>query len=73
MRLRARPAGNESHVLPARRGHWDTRTVRRVGQIGSELMKRFLVPWAVGVGVARHLAWYISYQISGETRSNSRS
>lgn len=32
-------------------------------------MKRFLVPWSKGVSAARHLAWYLNYQISGETRS----
>jgi hypothetical protein len=32
-------------------------------------MKRFLVPWNKGLSAARHLAWYLQYQISGETRS----
>jgi hypothetical protein len=31
-------------------------------------MKRLLVPWALGVNAARHIAWYVSYQVSGETR-----
>jgi hypothetical protein len=31
-------------------------------------MKRILVPLAVGVSAARHLAWYVNYQVSGETR-----
>ena len=32
------------------------------------MMKRILTPWAYGVSAARHLAWYLSYQVSGETR-----
>jgi hypothetical protein len=32
-------------------------------------MKRFLVPWNKGMNAARHLAWYLNYQICGETRS----
>lgn len=32
-------------------------------------MKRFLVPWSVGLSVARHALWYLSYQLSGEPRS----
>jgi hypothetical protein len=31
-------------------------------------MKRLLVPWSFGVGAARHIAWYVSYHITGETR-----
>jgi hypothetical protein len=33
-------------------------------------MKRFLVPVAISVTAARHLAWYVNYQISGETRGD---
>ena len=33
-------------------------------------MKRLLTPLTVGLGAARHLAWYVSYQMTGETRSN---
>ncbi len=32
------------------------------------MMKRILAPWSIGVHAARHLAWYVSYQVSGETR-----
>jgi hypothetical protein len=32
-------------------------------------MKRLLAPLSIGVTAARHLAWYVSYQMSGETRS----
>jgi len=35
------------------------------------MLKRFLAPWTVGLTAARHLRWYVSYQISGETRSDS--
>jgi hypothetical protein len=31
-------------------------------------MKRLLAPLTVGVGATRHLIWYLSYQITGETR-----
>jgi hypothetical protein len=32
-------------------------------------MKRLLTPWSAGVNAAKHIRWYLSYQISGETRS----
>ena len=32
-------------------------------------MKRILAPAAFGVAAARHLAWYVSYHVSGEPRS----
>jgi hypothetical protein len=31
-------------------------------------MKRLLAPLTVGVGATRHLIWYLSYRITGETR-----
>jgi hypothetical protein len=31
-------------------------------------MKRLLAPAALGLNAARHLAWYLSYQVSGEVR-----
>jgi hypothetical protein len=31
-------------------------------------MKRLLVPLCLGVGATRHLIWYVSYQITRETR-----
>jgi hypothetical protein len=31
-------------------------------------MKRLLTPWHRGFLAARHLAWYVSYQVSGETK-----
>jgi hypothetical protein len=33
-------------------------------------MKRLLVPVTISVTAARHLAWYVNYQISGETRGD---
>lgn len=35
------------------------------------MMKRFFGPWSLGVNAARHLAWYVSYQLNGETRSRA--
>ena len=35
-------------------------------------MKRLLAPLTVGVGATRHLLWYLSYQITGETRDAAR-
>lgn len=32
-------------------------------------MKRLLVPAALSVNAARHLAWYVSYQVNGSSRS----
>lgn len=34
------------------------------------LVKRILVPFNLGIGAARHLAWYVSYQVTGETRDS---
>jgi len=31
-------------------------------------VKRILVPLSFGIGAARHLAWYVSYQVTGEAR-----
>jgi hypothetical protein len=31
-------------------------------------MKRLLVPAVLGVSAARHLAWYLSYQVNGASR-----
>lgn len=33
-------------------------------------MRRLLVPWNAGLSAAKHLRWYLSYQISGETRTD---
>jgi len=33
------------------------------------LLGHCLIPAFVGVNAARHLAWYVSYQMSGETRN----
>jgi hypothetical protein len=35
-------------------------------------MKRLLAPLTLGMGGARHLIWYLSYQITGETREMVR-
>ena len=35
-------------------------------------MKRLLTPLTLGVGATRHLIWYLSYQITGETREMAR-
>jgi hypothetical protein len=32
-------------------------------------MKRLLAPITVGLDAARHIAWYVNYQMTGETRS----
>ncbi len=32
-------------------------------------MMRLLSSWGPAVTAAKHLRWYLSYQISGETRS----
>jgi hypothetical protein len=31
-------------------------------------MKRLLAPLSLGVGATRHLIWYLSYQVTRETR-----
>jgi hypothetical protein len=35
-------------------------------------MKRLLAPLTMGVGATRHLIWYLSYQMTGETRGQTR-
>ena len=32
-------------------------------------MKRFLTPISFGLDAARHLAWYVNYQMTGESRA----
>jgi len=34
-------------------------------------LKRLLVPLSASVIAARHLAWYVSYQVSGEPRADA--
>ena len=34
------------------------------------LVKAILVPFNYGIGAARHLAWYVSYQVTGEARDS---
>jgi hypothetical protein len=36
--------------------------------IASNVMKRLLAPCSLGLSAAKHLAWYVSYQVTGETR-----
>jgi len=36
-------------------------------------MSRILVPLNLGVGATRHLIWYLSYQVTGETRDEGAS
>ena len=52
------------------------RRLRRTGRVwrlprtvGFTLVKRILVPAVLGVSAARHLAWYLSYQVSGSSRA----
>ena len=40
-------------------------------QIASIQMKRLFTPVALGVSAARHLAWYVSYQVTGEPRTRA--
>jgi hypothetical protein len=35
-------------------------------------MRRLLTPVVIGVSAARHLAWYVNYQLTGEARPTSR-
>ena len=32
------------------------------------VVKRFLAPINIGYSAARHIAWYVSYQVTGEGR-----
>jgi hypothetical protein len=31
-------------------------------------MKQLWAPWSYGLTAARHLAWYVSYQVTGDAR-----
>jgi hypothetical protein len=42
--------------------------MRQHAGLRSDVMRRFLAPWAMGISAARHLAWYLSYQMTGEAR-----
>jgi hypothetical protein len=33
-------------------------------------MKRILTPFNLGLAGARHLAWYVNYQVTGATRDS---
>jgi hypothetical protein len=41
---------------------------RRSRGYDPDLVKRIFVPFNLGIGACRHLAWYVSYQVTGETR-----
>jgi hypothetical protein len=32
------------------------------------IVKQLLLPIALGIGAARHLIWYVSYQVNGRPR-----
>jgi hypothetical protein len=34
------------------------------------MVKLLIRPWSAGLNAARHLAWYVSYQMTGETRAS---
>jgi hypothetical protein len=41
---------------------------RRPRRYDPGLVKAILAPFNIGLGAARHLAWYVSYQVTGEAR-----
>jgi hypothetical protein len=44
---------------------------RAAARVRIDPMKLLLGPWNAGVSAAKHLRWYLSYQISGETRPDA--
>jgi hypothetical protein len=44
--------------------------MRPTAEIASGVMRRLLSPLTMGVSAARHLAWYLNYQMTGETRED---
>jgi hypothetical protein len=42
----------------------------RLRRYDGDVVRRILVPFNLGIGAARHLAWYVSYQVTGETRDS---
>jgi hypothetical protein len=41
---------------------------RRPRLYDGRVVKTILTPINIGLGAARHLAWYVSYQVTGEAR-----
>jgi hypothetical protein len=41
---------------------------RRTRLYDDHVVKAILAPINIGLGAARHLAWYVSYQVTGEAR-----
>jgi hypothetical protein len=39
-----------------------------MGGLRLGLMKRLLAPWVANLCAARHVAWYLTYQMTGEAR-----
>ena len=46
----------------------ETETDRPPLPLAFESMKLIIRPWIMGVSAARHLAWYVNYQMTGEAR-----
>ena len=42
--------------------------MRPTADIASGVMRRLLSPLTMGVSAARHLAWYLNYQMTGAAR-----
>ena len=42
----------------------------RTSRYDHELVKAILVPFNYGLGAARHIAWYVSYQVTGAARDS---
>jgi hypothetical protein len=45
-----------------------TEPFSRTDRYRPDCMKALLMPLSLGVTAARHLAWYVNYQVTGETR-----
>jgi hypothetical protein len=40
--------------------------------VDSRTVKTILTPFSAGLGAARHVAWYLSYQLTGEARASDQ-
>jgi len=51
----------------------DKRYSRRLWVLSSAAVKLIFTPITAGLGAARHITWYVMYQVTGETRTSEAS
>jgi hypothetical protein len=46
---------------------------RRLWVLSSAAVRLIFTPITAGLGAARHITWYVKYQVTGETRASEAS